>query len=163
MCIEPGFGAIWPVFSRWRWNFFAAKLFVSKGVGRVVRITFARRSLRGRIIALFAAYAIALAGVVASFGAAQSAAQAADQEGGVICHSDLATGPATGSHNSNGDICLKTCIGCIASLATVIPPTVAAAGLPQVSFKRLDPPTCWVRLAETKSSAHRSRGPPSTL
>jgi hypothetical protein len=126
-------------------------------------MTFAKRPLRQRVIALVAAYAIALAGVVASFGIAQSAAQTADQDGGIICHSDLATGPGTGSHDSDGDICLKTCIGCIASLATVLPPTVATTGLPQVSFERLDLPTRWVRLAETKSSAHRSRGPPSTL
>ena len=121
--------------------------------------------MRQRVIALVTAYAIALAGLIASFGAAQAAADAVGANGatGVICHSLGETGPASGSHDSNGDICLKTCIGCVTSLATVIPPTVAMAAVPQVSFERLDPSTHWVRLAEAKSRAHRSRGPPSTL
>lgn len=126
------------------------------------RRPFARRPLRQRVIALAAAYAIALAGLIACFGAAQAAADAVGATG-IICHSLGKGDPATGSHDSKGDICLKTCIGCVTSLATVIPPTVAVAAVPQVSFERLDPPTRWVRLAEAKSRAHRSRGPPSPL
>jgi len=48
-------------------------------------------------------------------------------------------------------------------LATVIPPTVAAAGPPQLSFKRLDLPVRLVRLDSAKANAHRSRGPPPVL
>jgi hypothetical protein len=119
--------------------------------------------VRQRVIALAAAYAIALAGVVACFSAAQAAAGAIDGTNDVICHTLGEGSPATDSHQHNADICLKTCIGCIASLASLIPPTVGAADPLQRSFKRLDLPTRWVRLAETKSSAHRSRGPPSAL
>jgi hypothetical protein len=45
-------------------------------------------------------------------------------------------------------------------LATVIPPTVAPAGPPRLSFKRLDPPAPLTILAGAKANAHRSRGPP---
>jgi len=129
-----------------------------------VRMTFTKRPFRQRVIALVAAYAIALAGLIASFGAAQAAAGAVDGGSGVICHSDVAEGgPATGSHESDGTICFKSCIGCMTSLATVIPPTVAAAGPPQLSFKRLDLPALSIRLGGAKSKAHRSRGPPPAL
>jgi hypothetical protein len=128
-----------------------------------VRKTFARRPLRQRIIALVAAYALALASLVAGFGAAQAAVEAVDGGSSIICHSDLAGGPATGSHENNGAICLKSCIGCMTSLATVIPPTLTAAGPPQLSFKRLDLPARVVRIDGTKFNAHRSRGPPPAL
>lgn len=129
-----------------------------------MRGTFARCPLRERVIALVAAYAIALASLIASFGAAQAAAEAVDGATGIICHSDAAEGgPATGSHENDGTICFKSCIGCMTSLATVIAPTVAAAGPSPASFKRLDLPALSVRLAGAKSNAHRSRGPPPAL
>jgi hypothetical protein len=125
--------------------------------------------LRQRVIALVAAYAIALASLISGLGSAQAASQAASQAAadggnGVICHSDVAgPGPATGSDDSKGAICFKCCIGCMTSLATVIPPAVAAAGPPQLAFKRLDLPALSIRVAEAKSKAHRSRGPPQVL
>jgi hypothetical protein len=125
-----------------------------------VRNSFARRPLRQRIIAFAAAYTIALASLVTGFGAAQAAVEALDGGYGIICHSDGAEGPPSGSQDSNGAICLKCCIGCISSLATVIPPTVAPAGPPQLTFKRLDAPRSVVIFTGTKAKAHRSRGPP---
>ena len=125
--------------------------------------TFARRPLRQRLIALVAAYAIALASLAAGFGAAQAAVQALDGGYGVICHSEGTGDPPTGSQDSNGAICLKSCIGCISALATVLPPTVAPAGPPQLSFKRLNPPAPVVTLAGAKANANRSRGPPLAL
>lgn len=126
-----------------------------------------RRPLRQRVIALAAAYAIALASLIASFGAAQAAAEAAGGGvgTGIICHSDLGeAAPGSGSHESNSAICFKSCIGCVtSSLATVLPPAVAAAGPPQLSFKRLDLPAHSVRLGDAKANAHRSRGPPPAL
>ena len=124
---------------------------------------FANQALRQRVIALLAAYAIALASLIAAFGAAQTAAAALDGGTGVICHTDLGTGgPASGSDESNGTLCSK-CIGCVTSLATVIPPTVATAGPPQLAFKRLDLPPLSDRIASAKSNAHRPRGPPPVL
>lgn len=125
-----------------------------------VRRTFARRPLRQRIIALVAAYAIAFAGLIASFVAAQTAANAATQPDAVICHSIVSDQQAPVSGADDGKFCADCCIGCMSSLATVIPPTVAAAGPPQLSFKRLDLPAHSARLPDAKANAHRSRGPP---
>jgi hypothetical protein len=116
--------------------------------------------LRQRIIALVAAYAIALANLIAGFGVAQAAVAALDGGYGVICHSDGGDGPPTGSQDSNGAICLKHCIGCISALATVFPPTAAPAAPPRLTFKRLDLPAPVTTLAGAKGNAHRSRGPP---
>jgi len=133
-----------------------------------VRKSFAARPLRQRVIALVAAYSIALASLAASFGAAQAAADAtapgANGGTGIICHSEAGEpAPGTGSHESNGAICLKSCIGCIGALATVMPPSVAAAGPPQLAFKRLGLLAHSLRLAKVKANAHRSRGPPPAL
>ena len=128
-----------------------------------MRKIFAKRPLRQRIVALVAAYAIALASLIASFGAAQTAAAAVDGGSGVICHSDLAGGPITGSHEDDGTICFKSCIGCMTSLAMTIPPTVSATRMPQSAPKRLDLPVRLVCLDNAKANAHRSRGPPPVL
>jgi len=128
-----------------------------------VRKIFAKRPLRQRIVALVAAYAIALASLIASFGAAQTAAAAVDGGSGVICHSDLAGGPITGSHEDDGTICFKSCIGCMTSLAMTIPPTVSAIRMLQSASKRLDLPVRLVCLDNAKANAHRSRGPPPVL
>jgi hypothetical protein len=125
--------------------------------------TFARRPLRQRVIALVAAYAVALASLIAGFGTAQAAVAAPDAGYGVICHSDGSAGPPTGSRDSNGAICLKSCIGCISSVATIMPPTVAPPSPPQLAFTRLNLPAPGVRIAEARSKAHRSRGPPPAL
>jgi hypothetical protein len=116
--------------------------------------------LRRRVIALAAAYVIALSSVIASFVAAQAAAETAAQPDVVICHSSLGEQPARGSQDGNGNLCIKSCVGCITSLAMAIPPTVSADRIPQSAFKRLDLPARVVRIAGAKFNAHRSRGPP---
>jgi hypothetical protein len=128
-----------------------------------VRRTFATRPLRQRIIALVAAYAIAFAGLIASFVAAQAAAETAAQPDVVICHSGLGENPAPASQDNNGNLCIKSCVGCITSLAMAIAPTVSAARLPQSAITRLDLPTRVVGIAGAKANAHRSRGPPPVL
>ena len=123
-----------------------------------------KRPLRQRIIALLAAYAIAFAGFLASFVAAQAAAETAAQSDLVICHSDLGgEQPAPASPDSNGNLCVKCCIGCITSSAMAVPPTVSAARYPQSVIKPIDLPTRGVGIVGAKFNAHRSRGPPSTL
>jgi hypothetical protein len=54
-----------------------------------MRKIFAKRPLRRRIIALAAAYAIALASLISSFSVASVAAQAVAQPGGILCHTDV--------------------------------------------------------------------------
>ncbi len=132
-----------------------------------MRRTFAKRPLRQRIIALVAAYAIAFAGLIASFVAAQAAAETAAQPDLVICHSSLGGSlgehPAPASQDSNGNLCIKSCVGCITSLAMAIAPTVSAARLPQSAITRLVLPARVVEIAGAKANAHRSRGPPPVL
>ena len=119
---------------------------------------FAKRPLRQRIVALVAAYAIAFAGLIASFVAAQTAAEAAAQPDVIICHSSLGGEPVPASPDSNGNLCIKSCVGCIASLAIAVPPW-----LPQFGMKRLDLPVRLVRLDSAKANAHRARGSPPVL
>jgi hypothetical protein len=128
-----------------------------------VRMTVTKRPLRQRVVALAAAYAIALAGLIASFDTAQAVAEATAQPDVVICHSGLADEPAPGPQDSNGNFCIKFCVGCITSLAMAIPPTVSSDRLPQSAIKRLDLPAPVVRVGGAKFSAHRSRGPPPVL
>jgi hypothetical protein len=152
--------------SHWRWNFFAAKLFVTvKGWGdRVVRTTFAMRPLRQRVIALGAAYAIALAGLVANFGAAQAAADAIARPDSAICHSVVADQPAPSPDGTGNAICADCCcIGCITSIPVAVAPSAPALAIPQVLVAGLDPLTHSFSLPAANSKAHRSRGPPPVL
>lgn len=128
-----------------------------------MRRTFAKRALRQRVIALVAAYAIALASLITSFGAARAAADAVAQPDTAICHSVVADQPAPspdGTGNANcADCC---CIGCL-TMAAAVPPPLAAAAVPHTLSRRLAPLTHFVRIAGAKFDAHRSRGPPRAL
>jgi hypothetical protein len=123
-------------------------------------MTFAKRPLRQRVIALVAAYAIALAGLSAGFGAAQ-AATAAGQQGGVLCHSGIAAQPAPASNESNGKICVdySCCTGCLA-MAAALPPPIPKIGIPHSLSRRLTPLAHFVLASGTDFNVHRSRGPP---
>ena len=123
-------------------------------------ITFAKRPLQQRIIALAAAYAIALAGLIASFGAAQAAADAVTQSDAIICHASAAGGPAPTSDGSNGKICVDCCIGCVTAAPTAVPPAESMMIIRRVWVTRLEPIAHRVLIASAASSAHRSRGPP---
>ena len=126
--------------------------------------TFAKRPLQRRIIALAAAYAIALAGLIASFGAAQAAAEAATQPDTFICHGSPAEQPAApASDESSGKICVNCCIGCVTAVPTAVPPATSVAIIRQVSVARLEPIAHRALIASAASSAHRSRGPPPAL
>ena len=127
-----------------------------------MRMMLTKRPLRQRVVALAAAYAIALAGLIARFRTAQAVAEATGQPDMVICHSSLPDKSAPGPQD-NGNLCIKSCIGCITSSAMAMPPTVSAARLPQSVIKRLNLPAHVVRIAGAKFNAHRSRGPPPVL
>jgi hypothetical protein len=122
--------------------------------------TFAKRPLQQRIIALAAAYAIALASLIASFGAAQAAAEAVTQPDAIICHASATEGPAPTSDGSNGKICVDCCIGCVTAAPTAVPPTASVVIVRHVSITRLEPIAHRTLIASAASSAHRSRGPP---
>jgi len=127
-------------------------------------MTFAKRPLRQRVVALVAAYAIALSGLMTSLAGAQTAqAEATAQPEAIICHSSSADQSAPASQDDNNNLCIKSCVACITSLAMAIPPTVSATRMPQSASKRVDLPVRLVRLDSAKANAHRARGPPPVL
>jgi hypothetical protein len=130
----------------------------------VVRKRSAKRSLGQRIVALAAAYAIALSSLLASFGAAQAAAGAAGAPIGVICHTPV-TGeaPSPTGDPTNGDHCANNCcVGCLMLMAALPPPSVTTAGMPQAAGRPLSPPAIAVLAAGQSTKSNRSRAPPLT-
>jgi hypothetical protein len=113
--------------------------------------------LRKRIIALVAAYAIACASLIAGFTAVQAAD--ATQQGGVLCHSEVAAQPAP--DESNGKICVdySCCTGCLV-MAAAVPPPLPAVAAPHSLSRRLAPLAHPVLASGTDFNVHRSRGPP---
>jgi hypothetical protein len=134
----------------------------SNGI-RAVHDFFRKRLWQKRLVALAAAYAIALAGLIANFGGAQMAAAA--QPGGIICHTDFVGGhvpspapsPDSGTNKTCTDDC---CTGCV-TLMAALPPAPANAGtIPPSASVRVAPLAVFVSIPRTKS--HRSRAPPQT-
>jgi hypothetical protein len=125
-----------------------------------VRKYFARRPLRRRIVALAAAYAIALASLIASFGAA-SAAVAAAAPNGIICHTLVAGDEAPSSGDTNTKHCIDNCcIGCLMLMAAVPPPPAKITGAPPAASQSIAPPQTIVLVGGLQSKDHRSRAPP---
>jgi len=123
---------------------------------------FRKRLLQKRIVALAAAYAIALSGLIASFGGAQMAAVAA-QPGGVICHTDFAGGPAPFPGGSSGKICIDDCcVGSLTLTAALPPPPLTAVAIPQAASERILPRAIAVLVFGPETKSHRSRAPPLT-
>ena len=122
---------------------------------------FVKRPLQRRITVLAAACAIALASLIASFGAARAAAEAINQPDGVICHGSGAERPAPVPDENSGKICVDSCcIGCLTIVAAVPPPVVTPV-VPDSLSQRPVLLTRFVLAAGTDFNAHRSRGPPS--
>ena len=122
------------------------------------------RSLGQRIIALTAAYAIALSSLLVSFTAAQAAAGAAGVPGGVICHT-FVTGeaPSPAGDHTNGDHCANNCcVGCLMLMAALPPPPVTVTCAPQTAGRPLPLPAVALAAAGPVTKSHRSRAPPLT-
>jgi hypothetical protein len=125
-----------------------------------MRRYFARWSLRRRVIALVAAYALALGGIFASGAAAGAAALAADGAATVTCHSDAAGGPAP-SQNDGSHVCVDACcVGCVLLVAALPPPPVKAIGAPQSAARPLAQTASLAVHAASSTRAHQSRAPP---
>src|ERR1700692_2410409 len=104
--------------AHWLRNLFAARVLSVPGILRdgawAVGKNPANRSLRRRVVALAAAYAIALSSLIGSFGAARAAAEAATLPGAILCHSDVAGQSTPAPDESNGKICINSCCtGCL--------------------------------------------------
>jgi len=125
-----------------------------------VRKYFARRPLRRRIVALAAAYAIALSGLIASFGAASAAAEAAAANG-IICHTPVGGDAAPASGDTNTKHCIDNCcVGCLMLLAAVPPPPAKITGAPLAASQSVASPQDIVLSGGLKTKDHRSRAPP---
>jgi hypothetical protein len=131
-----------------------------------VRDFFRKRLWQKRLVALAAAYAIALAGLIANFGGAQMAAAAAAQPG-IICHTDFAGGhvpsPAPSPDNGTHKTCIDDCcIGCL-TFAAALPPAPANAGtIPPSASVRIVLLAVAVFVSSPRTKSHRSRAPPQT-
>jgi hypothetical protein len=126
-----------------------------------VRFNRGQYSLRRRLIALAAAYVIALSSLVASFAAAQAAAGDAAHPGGVICHTDHLglTAPFPGETNSK--LCVDCCgAGCVMLLAALPPPPVTAVAMPRAASAVVHRFANAVFVSAPETTAHRSRAPP---
>jgi hypothetical protein len=123
---------------------------------------FARRSLRRRIVALAAAYVIALGGLFASVAAAGAAAAAVTGSGTVTCHSETTGDPSPIQNHKSGSVCIDCCcVGCVMLMAA-LPPPVKANGAPQSAARPLAWPSVAAAPATTSSRSHQSRAPPQT-
>jgi hypothetical protein len=125
----------------------------------VVRTAFAKRPLRQRLIALAAAYAIALASLIANFGAARAAAEAIDQPQAVLCHSGPEQ-PSPAPDETTGKICIAACCNGCLTMAVAVPPPVAVAAAPHALSRRLAPLTRFALVGDAESYSHSPRGPP---
>jgi hypothetical protein len=117
--------------------------------------------LSRRVVALVAAYAIALSGLIASFAAAQVTAEAFTQPGSVLCHSTGAGQPATSPDGTQGKICVDDCcLGCLAMPGT-LPPPPAVVAHPQSSTERVVALRSFILVRTAYSHDYRSRAPPT--
>jgi hypothetical protein len=109
---------------------------------------------------LAAAYAIALAGLIANFGGAQMAAA---QPGAIICHTDFAGNPAPSPDGGTGKTCLDDCCtGCLMLSAALPQPPAMATALTQAGSERIALPAVALFVAGPETKSHRSRAPPPT-
>ena len=124
------------------------------------KLVVSRQLLSRRVIALATAYAIALSGVIASFGAALVAAEAAAQPS-ILCHNSIADRSTPSPGGTSGKVCADNCCaGCLAMPGTLPPPTAVAAA-PQSGTKRVATLTSFILVLTADSHYHRSRAPPA--
>jgi hypothetical protein len=124
---------------------------------------FAKWPLRRRVLALVAAYAIALSGIVASFGAGRAFAAVPDLPAAVTCHTEIAGDPApTGSEADGKDCANSCCTGCLMLMAALPPPPAKAVGEPQSAGQILPMRAVAGATVGARTKSHRSRAPPQT-
>ena len=135
-----------------------------RGYCRQIGKHIGKHTWRRRIIALVAAYAVALSSLIASFGVARAAADAAYNPGGIICHSAPGGGrPSPFGDGTNNKLCANCCnVGCMMLMAALPPPPATAAAMPQAASEILRPSAFALRAAAPQTKAHRSRAPPLT-
>jgi hypothetical protein len=126
-----------------------------------VRGLFTERTFQRRAIALVAAYAIALASLLATYTSARATGDIGTNPVGVICHTDLAGQPGSSGGQDGGQACANNCcIGCLMLMAALPPPPVTVTGAPQAAGVLLSLPAADAVAAGLETKSHRSRAPP---
>ena len=128
-----------------------------------MRNLFTERTLQRRFVALVAAYAIALSGLLANFTAARIAIETANSPIGAICHT-LPADQQAPTHDQGGDqaCAANCCSGCLMAMAALPPPPVTVAGALRGTGLLLSPPAADAVVAGSETKSHRSRAPPLT-
>jgi peptidoglycan/LPS O-acetylase OafA/YrhL len=128
-----------------------------------VRNLFTERTIRRRFVALVAAYAIALSGLLANFTAARAAIETANSPTGIICHT-LQIDQQAPAHDEGGDqaCAANCCTGCLMLSAALPPPPATVTGTPQAAGVLLSLPAADAVAAVSETKSHRSRAPPLT-
>jgi hypothetical protein len=130
-----------------------------------VRKRLAERTNGQRIVALLAAYAVALSSLIASFVAANAAAAEAAGAPGAICHTSVSgeAAPLRSTDESNGKLCpFSCCIGCHLLMAAVPKPPVATVAAAAAPGRALESQGEAVLVGRPEAKSHRPRGPPGT-
>jgi hypothetical protein len=135
---------------------------LSQPTARFVHKRLATRTLLRRVIALVAAYAITLAGLVASFGAVRSAAADTTVSGSAICHTARLDHQAPTGGDSNDDCNSSCCIGCLVLLAALPPAPTASVAIEGAPGEILALPTIVRLSSRPQTRSHQSRAPPET-
>jgi hypothetical protein len=128
-----------------------------------VRNLFTERTLRRRFVALVAAYAIALSGLLANFTAARADIETANSPTGIICHT-LQTDQQAPAHQQGGDqaCAANCCTGCLMLMAALPQPPATVTAAPQAVGVLLSLPEADAVATGSQTKAHRSRAPPLT-
>jgi hypothetical protein len=113
-----------------------------------------------RVVALLAAYAIVLSGVIASFATARALPVAASTTA-VICHSDGSGEPSPASNQDGGRACVDDCcVGCLMLTATVPPPPAIAVPLSQAIRQPFEAVQSSAAVVRFRKKSHLSQAPP---
>jgi hypothetical protein len=147
----------------WQGNFFALTMFlVSKRANHpglwFVRKRFDRSPLLRSVVAIVAAYAIALSTLIVSFGVARAAVADATSGQIVICERAQLGNPAPGG--DHGDLGNSCCTGCLILLAAVPPPPTASVAVERSAGRPLAPASIIDIRSEPQTRTHQSRAPP---
>jgi hypothetical protein len=131
---------------------------IREGIG-AVGTRFDQHSLGRQIVAIAAAYIIAVSTVIASFAAARVAAEGIGDPLGAICHTSIPGAPQPADNEGSAQHCIDNCsAGCLI-LAALPPPPEAV----RVALSPIPAPTPFAALvlvSRLDSKSHRSRAPP---
>ena len=128
-----------------------------------MRSIFTKRPLHRRFVALVAAYAIALSGLLANFTAARAAIETNNAPIGIVCHTFQTDQQAPANDQGGDQVCAANCCtGCLMLSAALPPPPATVIGAPQTIGVLLSLPAADAVAAFFETKSHRSRAPPLT-